>query len=103
MDGYTYETVYKIETGSYEWAVIAVFKRSDGAFAVVSEAGCSCNYFEDDCAQRGAEYGRIRARVYEAFRKALIAHQYSFNIAQAFEAEDAMRQAVNKAWPQKAR
>jgi hypothetical protein len=98
MGGYTYETVYKAEAGSYEWVVIAVFRRSDDTYAVASEAGCSCNCFEEDCAQLGAEYGRSKAKVYADFRKALIAHQYSFSIAQAFEAEDAMRRALYAVW-----
>jgi hypothetical protein len=98
MGGYTYETVYKAEAGSYEWAVIAVFRRSDDTYAVVSESGCSCDYFEDEMAAQEAQYAPSKAKVYADFRKALITHQYTFNVAQAFEHEDAMRRALYAVW-----
>lgn len=45
---YTYKTIYLANWNyGYDWNVTAVLQRSDGAFAVVEDGGCSCTWWEE--------------------------------------------------------
>lgn len=95
-DGYTYTVVYEAGHWSYDWQVVAVFKRSDGAFAVVSQSGCSCDSWEGLKNAPDAEYTHDLSELHRRFRKGL-GDGYTFSVAAAFEHMDAMRKAVKDA------
>jgi len=92
---HTYTTVYEAARWGYDWAVVSVFRRSDGAWAVAHGSGCSCDGWEAEHQQAEAEYTFNRSEVYERFRAGLGEHRYDFDAAAAFEHEDKMRVAVN--------
>lgn len=92
--GYTYTTLYEAAHWGYNWTVVQVYRRSDGAYAVAHGGGCSCDSWDPDQEQTGAEYTFEVAEVYRRFRAALSERPYDFNAAQAFEHEDALRLAL---------
>jgi hypothetical protein len=96
-DEYTYTVVYEAAYWSYDWAVVALFRRSDGAFGVVTESGCSCDSWDPENMAPSGEYTHDLSEVYRRFQAGIAAQSSTFSAAAGFEHMDKMRTAVQEA------
>jgi hypothetical protein len=96
-DEYTYTVVYEAARWSYDWTVVALFKRSDGAYGVVADSGCSCDSWDPENMAPTAEYTHDLGEAYRRFQAGIAEKSYDFTAAAGFEHMDKMRVAVQEA------
>lgn len=91
---YTVETLFfKDSSEGYDWSVVAAYKRSDDAFAVITDGGCSCNSYEEEYALDSAEWFYGVDELYRKFDSA-VDNEYNMNTVQKFEAKANLRLAT---------
>lgn len=91
---YTFERLAMCDNGGYDWSVVAAYKRSDGAFAVVQQSGCSCTWFEEGEALEDAEWFYSVTELYRRFDTA-IDQDYNVSKAESAEAKAELRRNVH--------
>lgn len=99
MSEYTYKTISVLDTNeNYSWSVVAVFQRSDGAFAVVTDSGCSCNSFYDTEHWEADETEWFHSDLSELYRRFDNAVEYTYyaTVPERMEAKLAFRKAVSE-------
>ena len=90
---YTFERLTFVKDSiGYEWSVVVAYKRSDGAFAVVADSGCSCNWYEEEYALDNASWFFDKAELYRRFDTAIDAN-FALSVAQKVQAKADLRQA----------
>jgi len=90
---YTFDRLFMSYTGGYDWTVVAAYRRSDGAFAVVSDGGCSCNGYEEEEVLENTDWFYDKAEMYRRFDRA-IDRDYNLSDADKVEAKAEIRKAA---------
>lgn len=88
--------VYRLEGGGcgYEWAELRVYKhpRHSNMFAVFSDSGCSCSYYEDPSVEElGVMQPRTFAEVQRDLQEFVTDNQFYFTFSEGLTAIERWR------------